>query len=97
MGHIIKIEIIIGTIKISEAGTTLEMIGIGINMKKKMFQETLRTETGHMTVAEAGIEIILEDSLGTEETVDLEIEVNPCLRIEVEREYVINVENQNIL
>ena len=41
-----------------------------------VIEETLRTETGHMTEIEAGIETIEEDLVGIEETVDLRIEAD---------------------
>ena len=59
-GHLMEIEVIIGTIRISEIGTTLERIGIAGNMIK-VIEETLRIETGHMTEVEAGIETTEED------------------------------------
>ena len=40
----IKIEVIIGIIRPSEVGPTLEVIGIEINIKE-MIEETLKIET----------------------------------------------------
>ena len=51
------------------------MIGIEVNIIK-VIEETLRTETNHMTEVEAGIEITEEDLAGIEENVDLGIEVD---------------------
>ena len=48
VGHIIKIERIIGIIRILEVGTTSNMIGKEINMSE-VTGESLRIETGHMT------------------------------------------------
>ena len=95
-GHIIKIEVMIGTIKISEVWATLEMIQIKVNILE-VSEGTLRRETGHMTEVEAGIEIIEEDLVGIEETVDLEIQVDLLLETEVKREGVSTVEKQDIL
>ena len=50
---IIQREIIIGTIRISNVGTTLEMIGINVNIME-VIEETLRIETSHMIEVEAG-------------------------------------------
>ena len=55
-GHMIEIEAILGTIRISEVGITLEMIGI---------------KKSHMIEEEAGVEIIQEDLEGIEDTEDL--------------------------
>ena len=60
-------------------------------------RRNLRTETGHMTEAEAGIWITEGDSVGGEETAHIGIEVDPCLGIKVKREDVISVGNQDIL
>ena len=57
VGHMIEIEVIIRTLRILEAGTTLEMIGIEVNMIE-VIAATLRTETGHMTEVEVSIETI---------------------------------------
>ena len=84
-GHMIEIEETIGTIRILEVGTTLERIGIELNIIK-VTEETLRIETGHITEVEAGIEVIEEDLAGTEETVDLEIEVDQLLGTKVKTE-----------
>ena len=46
-----------GAIRILEAGTSLEMIGVMVNIIK-VIEETFRTETGHMIEAEGGIEAI---------------------------------------
>ena len=78
------------------AGTTLEMIGIELNIIE-VIQETLRTETGCVAKVEAEIQIIEEDLVGIEETVDLGIEVDPCLGIKVQTEGVIPVDKQGIL
>ena len=95
-GHLIEIEVIIGTIIISEIGTILEVIGIEVNIIQ-VIEETLRIETGHMIEDEVGIETIEEDLVRIQETVDLGIGVDPCLVIEVKREGVITAENQDIL
>ena len=58
-GHMIKIEVIIGTIKISEVGTALEMVGMEVNMIN-VIEETLRMGAGNMIEVESGIEIIEE-------------------------------------
>ena len=58
-----------------------------------MIEETLRIETGHMTGVDVGIEIIEEDLVGVEETVDLGIKVDPPQGMKVESESVIAVEN----
>ena len=50
-----------------------------------------------MTEVEAQIEIIDEDLIGIEMTVDLGIEVDPCLGIKVKTEGVISVMNWDIL
>ena len=47
VGHMREIEVRIGTIRISEVGTRLKMIGIEINILE-VIGETLRTGTGHM-------------------------------------------------
>ena len=47
-GNMFKTKVIIGTIRIFEVGTTLEIIGIEVNIIE-VIEETLRTETGHMT------------------------------------------------
>ena len=44
-GHMIKAEVIIGTIRTSEVGTTLEMIGIEVNIIE-VIEEILRIGTG---------------------------------------------------
>ena len=62
----IKIEFIIGIIRISGAGTTLEMMGIEVYIIIEVIEEILRRETGHMTEVEAGIETIEEDLVGIE-------------------------------
>ena len=95
-GHMIEIKVIIGTIRILEVGTTLEMTGIQVNMIK-VIEETLSIETGHVTKVEVEIKIIEEDLVGIEETVYLGMEVNPPPGIKVNREGVITVENQDIL
>ena len=56
-GHIMQIEVIIGTIRLLEARTTIEMVEIEVNIIE-VIEETLRTETGHMIEAEAGMETI---------------------------------------
>ena len=66
-GHTMEIEVMIGTIQILEAGTTLNMIGIQINIIQ-MIEEPLRKETGHMIEAESEIEIIEEDLVGIEDS-----------------------------
>ena len=58
-GHMIKRKVTIRTIRISVVETTLEMIRIEIN-KIKMIEETSWKETGHITQAEVGIEIIVK-------------------------------------
>ena len=40
-GHMIETEDLIGKIRISEVGTTLEMIGIQVNIKK-LIEETFK-------------------------------------------------------
>ena len=73
----IKIEAIIGTIRILEVGTTLYMIGIDVNMIK-VIEATLQIETGQMIEIEVGLEIIKEDDFaGLEQTMDLGIELDP--------------------
>ena len=57
----------------------------------------MKTETGHMTEAEAGIETINEDLVGTKEIADLGTMVDPCLGIKMKRRGVITAENQVIL
>ena len=54
-GHIIQIELKIGTIRILETEINLEMMEIEVNIMQKI-EETLRTETGHMIEVEAGID-----------------------------------------
>ena len=80
-----------GTIRISEEGTTLEIIGIEVNIIE-MIEETSRTEIGS-----SRIKAIEEDLVGIEETVNLGIEVDPLIGIKVKREGVITEENQDIL
>ena len=67
--HMIK-----GIIKTLAELPTLEMRGIEVNIIE-VIEETLRIEPGHIIDLEVGIEIIDEDLLGMEETVDLGIEV----------------------
>ena len=50
---------------------------------------TLRIETGHVTEAEAGIEMMVENLGEAEERVDLEIQIGLALVIEVRRNGVI--------
>ena len=83
-GHIIKLEVIIGTMRTLEVGVTTEIIGIEVNIVQ-VVEGTLRIETGHMKEAEAGIGIIVED-LGAEERVDLEIDIDLTLRVKCSRE-----------
>ena len=71
------------------------MLGIKVNIIE-VIEETLRTETGLMSEAEAGSEIIQKDSVGIEEKADIGIEVDHCLRIKVRKEDVITVETQTI-
>ena len=94
-GNMIKIEAIIGAIKISEIRITLQVMGIKANMRK-VIEENFKDRKGDMTEA-GGIEIIEEDLVGIKETVDLEIEVDEPLGIKVKRKGVITVENQDIL
>ena len=47
-----------------------------------------------MTKAEVGLETMEEYLIGIEETVDLGIEVHPCLGVKVKGEGVITVENE---
>ena len=49
----------------------------------KLIEETLMIKTGHITEEEVGI----EKDLGKEETVDQGIEVDPPIRIKLERRY----------
>ena len=84
-GHMIEIEVIIGTIRILEIGSTLEMIEIEVNIIG-VIKETLRMEIGHMTKEEVGIKVMEEDLVGKEQTVDLGIEVDQSLEIKVKRE-----------
>ena len=56
----IKVEVIIETIRISVVGKGLGMIGIEVYVIE-VIEETLKMETGHMTEVEAGIEIMEED------------------------------------
>ena len=92
--HMLKIEVIIRTTRISEAVTILEMIGIEINIIK-VIEETFSTDTGHITEIEAGIEMIEEELVGIEETMDLGMEADPSLWIKVKREGV-STENSDI-
>ena len=78
LGHIIKIKVIVGTIRISEVGKALQMIGMKANIIE-VIKEMLRIEKGHMTEVDIGIEIIEEDLVEKEEIVNLEIEVDPLL------------------
>ena len=94
--HTIKIEYIMGKIRTFQAGATLEMIGIEINILQ-VRGETLRPKTGHIIEAEAVIEITEEYLTGLEETADLGIKVDPCLGIKVKRQGVITGGNQDIL
>ena len=66
-GHMIEIKVIIGTIRILEEGTVLEMIGIEVNIIH-IIEEHLRTDTDHTIEAKVEIETIKEDPVG----VDLE-------------------------
>ena len=99
----IDVEVIIGTIRISMVGTiqnfrgrnNLEMIGREVHIIE-MIEETLRIETGHMREVEAEAEIIEEDVVGTEEAMDLGIELGPTLEIKV-KEGVITIEDHDIL
>ena len=50
----IEAEFILDIIRISEVGTTLEMIGIEVNVVE-MIEEILRLKTDHMTEAEVEI------------------------------------------
>ena len=50
----------IGTIRTSEEGTTLEMIGMKVNMVEEV-EDILRSKICHMTEAKVGMEMILED------------------------------------
>ena len=51
--HMIKVEVIIGTVRTLEVGVTIKIIGLGVNIVE-MIEGTLRIETGHVTEAEAG-------------------------------------------
>ena len=75
---------------------TLEMIIAEVNIIE-VIEEILRIETGHMTEAEVGIEIIEEGLVRIEETVYLGIGVYPPPGIKVKREGVITAGNQGIL
>ena len=56
----IKVEVVIGTIRTSEVEATLEMIGVEVNIVE-VKGASLRIETGHMTEVEAGIDMIEKD------------------------------------
>ena len=94
--HIIEIKVNIGTIRILETGTTLEVIGIEVNILQ-VIGETWRTERGHVIEVDAGIDIIEEDPVGTEETAHLGMEEDPHLGIKVKTEDVIFIGSQDIL
>ena len=61
-----------------------------------MIEGTVRIDTGHMTEAEGGIVIIVED-LGGEMRVEIEIEMDLTLGTKGRGEGVINTESQDIL
>ena len=52
-GNFIKVKVIIGTIRISEVGTILEMMGIEVNLIE-VIEETLRIKTDHIIEVEMG-------------------------------------------
>ena len=79
----VKIEGIIGTIRIPEIGTMLEMIGIELNIIE-VIEEMLRID-------------IRGRFSRNRKRVDVGIEVDPPLMIKVKREDIIIVENQDIL
>ena len=56
--------VIIGIIRATEAGTTLEVTGIEVEVKER----TVRTKRVHMTGTEVRIEITVEDLGGVEES-----------------------------
>ena len=62
-GHMLKIEVIRGTIRISEVETTLEIIGIEVNIIA-VIEEALKKDTCYMKEVETGIEITEEDLVG---------------------------------
>ena len=69
-GYGMELEFIMGTIRILEVGTILEMIGIEVDTIE-VIEETLRTEKGDMMEVETGIETTEEYIVGIEETMDL--------------------------
>ena len=77
-----KVEVIIGIIRTSEVGTTLEMVGIEVDIME-VSKEILRIERGHITEVEAGIKMTGEDLGGIDEIVDIEVGVGQTLGIKV--------------
>ena len=69
------------------------MTGIEVNVTE-MMEEILRTDTGHMTEVEAGIEIIKDDLVGLEKAVNLGKQVDSPIGIKVKREGDITVKKQ---
>ena len=92
--HMIKEEVIIGNIRISEIGITLRddwNIGKYNRGDTRNFKDI---DIGHMTEVESEIERIEEDLVGIEETVDLGIEVEPPLGMKGKREDVVTERNR---
>ena len=94
--HMIKVEVIIGTLRTLDMGVTINVIVTEVNINE-VIEGNLRIEQCHMTEAKAGIQMIIEDLGEAEETVDLEIEINLALGTKVRREGVIAAESQYIL
>ena len=97
-GLMIETEDIIGTIRLSEVGATLETIGLMVAIIG-VIEETFEIEMKHMAGEESRIQMIEEGLQEGEVKVDLEIETG--LEIEVRGEDVIiaeinlNKENKN--